>query len=162
MKLFIVRHAEAVEKGTMPDEMRYLTADGRVFFRKTAERLRKQEIEPDIILTSPLVRAVQTAEILAERLNFDGELAVAPDLAGLVTVEGLRRLVGPWPQARRVVVVGHEPFLSALVGEILGLNRTFQFEKGGCVALKYDFEGEPGRFKWYLAGKKKIDEVEEL
>ena len=69
MKLYLVRHAEAIERsGTTPDASRYLTTKGRLAFRKIARRGRKAGIAPAVIFTSPLLSAVQTAEILAEQL----------------------------------------------------------------------------------------------
>ena len=64
MKLYLVRHAEAIERsGTTPDANRYLTPKGRTAFRKIVRRARKAGIAPGIIFTSPLLRAVQTAEV---------------------------------------------------------------------------------------------------
>ena len=82
MKLYFVRHAAAIVKGgQVVDENRYLTLRGRKSFRLTANNMAKKGIVPDAIITSPLVRAVQTAEILSEALAFEGKLVVSSELA---------------------------------------------------------------------------------
>ena len=83
MKLHIIRHAQAIERSAdLPDEQRSLTCRGRQRFRQVAASLKKMAITPDYILASPLVRAVQTAEILSETIRFNGELQISAELAG--------------------------------------------------------------------------------
>ncbi|KAF0221160.1 MAG: phosphohistidine [Geobacteraceae bacterium] len=159
MKLYIVRHAEAIERGgKTPDAWRYLTPQGRSLFRKTAKRLRKMGVCPEYIITSPLLRAVQTADILAEALTFEGPLVVAEELAAGFDRGKMPTLLAAFPQARGVVLVGHEPDLSALVHSLLGLPHAFKFRKGGVVALKYDpaAPDRPAVFKWMADGSKDI------
>lgn len=92
MKLYLVRHAEAIERsGTMPDANRYLTPKGRSAFRKIARRSRKLGSVLVLIFSGHLVRAVQTAEIIAERLKHDGPVVVAN--------AGTERVPSPdWPR----------------------------------------------------------------
>ena len=72
VKLILVRHAAAVERGGgVPEDYRYLTPEGRIYFRKTAGTMAGRGIAPDLILTSPLLRAVQTADILAEAIAYN-------------------------------------------------------------------------------------------
>src|SRR5512135_948118 len=113
MKLILVRHAAAVERNPeISEETRYLTPEGRVFFRKTARTMLKNGSEPGIILTSPLVRAVQTADILAETLSFSGPLVVREELCPGFGVAELHRLLDDYRAADELVLVGHEPDLS--------------------------------------------------
>ena len=156
MKLILVRHAAAIDRDAgLPDDRRYLTPAGRAAFRKTARTLRRQGVAPDLILTSPLVRAVQTAEILAERLKYGGELVVADDLAPGFDLPGLEELAVKFVNAREVCLVGHEPDLSGLVVTLLGLTHGFRFRKGS--ALQLDAEPDKLRatasFNWLAAGK---------
>lgn len=73
MIMHLVRHAEAIERSSeLPEEHPFLTSRGRNRFRKVAAGLRESGIEPDLILTGPLTRAVQTAEILGQSLKFKG------------------------------------------------------------------------------------------
>jgi phosphohistidine phosphatase len=113
-----------------------------------------------LTITSPLTRAVQTAEIIAVKacrknvVVANGLLLPGADDSKLVThLKGCR-------DAKRVMLVGHEPQLGSLVAILLGRNDVMiSLDKGACVALDYDpdKEDKPADFLWYLApGKKKV------
>ena len=139
MKLYLVRHAEAIERsGTMPDANRYLTPKGRSAFRRIARRVRKAGIAPAVIFTSPLVRAVQTAEILAERLKHEGPVVVEKELSPGFDHRGLRSLLHGAVDIEEAVFVGHEPDLGDLAAALLGLPGGFPLRKGAVVALEAD------------------------
>ncbi|HEY6097514.1 MAG TPA: phosphoglycerate mutase family protein, partial [Candidatus Deferrimicrobium sp.] len=75
MRIYLVRHSEAVDRvPAMPDGARHLSARGRASFREMARRFRDAGGDPTRIFSSPLVRAVQTAEILSETLRYGGEV----------------------------------------------------------------------------------------
>jgi len=159
MKLIFVRHAAAIEKtGKVSDEKRYLTSEGRVFFRKTALTMLKNGLEPSLILTSPLIRSVQTAEILAETLSFNGPLVVADELAPGFDVVALQTLFKKYQSVNELVLVGHEPDLSSLIVSLLNLPSGFNFKKGAAINLKFDPARPEKRaiFKWLAAGKNMI------
>lgn len=163
MKLIIVRHAQAVERSAeIREEERYLTPEGRAFFRKTAETMKDKGIEPDLILTSPLVRAVQTADILAEAISYDGRLIVADELSPGFGVDGLRQLLETFRDAKEIVIVGHEPDLGDVTASLLSLPRGLSFKKGAAVKLKINEEdlGQPAVFKWFACGGKLTKEIE--
>jgi phosphohistidine phosphatase len=137
MILHLIRHAQALERSReIPDEQRCLTCRGRKRFRQVATALRKLEIDPDAIFTSPKIRAVQTADILAEALRFAGELLVAPALGETFTVAALRQLLLSKPEARELVVVGHEPDLGALTAALLQLDGDCTLTKGSVVTVE--------------------------
>src|SRR5512135_1169525 len=94
MKLILVRHAAAVERSReISEETRYLTPEGRAFFRKTARTMLKNGVEPGLILTSPLLRAVQTADILAETLAYSGPFMVRNELGPGFGMKALAKLL---------------------------------------------------------------------
>jgi len=137
MKLHIIRHAEAIERSAdLPDEQRSLTCRGRQRFRQVAASLKKMAITPDYIISSPLIRAVQTAEILSETIRFNGELQISAELAGGPDSAALRDLFQARSSAREVVVVGHEPDLGELVGTLLRLPAPCTLSKGCVVSLE--------------------------
>lgn len=113
MKVFLIRHSLAVEaRPGLDDASRYLSELGRERARTVGEHLRHEGVGFDSVLTSPLPRAVQTAELIAAALGFDDVVTVLPALA-----PGVR----PEPQAEqlsgrgaRVAVVGHAPGISDL------------------------------------------------
>jgi phosphohistidine phosphatase len=114
MHLVLVRHAEAAN-GT-PDELRPLTANGREQARSLGERLQAEGVRPDAIVTSPLVRARETAELLG------GELGVRPvpdeRAAPGATPEGIAEAVAG--KGETVVVVGHQPDCSRIAAALTG------------------------------------------
>ncbi|HJV64994.1 MAG TPA: histidine phosphatase family protein [Geomonas sp.] len=137
MIIHIVRHAEAVDRSEdIPEEHRYLTPRGRNRFRKAAKALRKTGAAPDVILTSPLVRAVQTADLLAEALRYKGELLVAPLLSPGFRPQKLDRLLKLYPDAKELVLVGHEPDLGIVVGRLVAAEASCSLKKGAIVSLE--------------------------
>ncbi len=158
MKLHIIRHAEAVDQSsTIPDDYRYLTCRGRTRFRRVADTLKKCGIDPELIVSSPLVRAVQTAEILAETLRFSGELTILPHLADNFRLPHLKEYLESLTPVRELVIVGHEPDLGLIVGELLD-HSPCTIKKGGGVTLKMKLqpEGISSAFLWMVTGGGKL------
>src|SRR5437879_5909829 len=118
MKLCSLRHGEAVwPNWDKPDDERPLTERGRNEMKRVAKFLERLNFSADAILTSPLPRASQTAEIVAKRLGI--ELKTDSALAHGFNVERLRRLLGK-ADADCVMVVGHEPAFSDVTKELSG------------------------------------------
>ena len=139
MKLYLVRHAEAIERSaTTPDASRYLTTKGRLSFRKIARRARKAGAAPDVIFTSPLLRSVQTAEILAERLKHKGAVVVAKELSPGFDLRALRALLAGAGNPVEAAFVGHEPDLGGIAAALMSVPGGFPLRKGAVVALEAD------------------------
>jgi len=137
MKLYLVRHAEAIERsGTTSDASRYLTTKGRLIFRKIARRVRKAGIAPAVIFTSPLLRSVQTADILAERLKHEGPVVVAKELSPGFDLQALRSLLAKAGNPGEAAFVGHEPDLGEVAAALQSLHGGFPVRKGSVVALE--------------------------
>jgi phosphohistidine phosphatase len=124
----------------------------------------KQGVEPSLILTSPLIRAVQTAEILADTLAFIGPLLVRNELRPGFDMEKLQDVLNEFQSADEVVFVGHEPDLSVLVTALLSLPDGFDMKKGAAVKLKTDPKNlqNSTAFKWLAVGKKLVRACEEI
>lgn len=164
MKLYLIRHGEAVERcAEVREEDRWLTPKGRDGFRGNARRLAKKGEIPAVIATSPLVRAVQTADILAEIPDFQGELRVSRELAPGFGVEGLLRLAAACGMPRSLAVVGHEPDLGEVFARLLGRDDALPLKKGAIVALTLELTGTgtPARFRWLIHGGKKFSKLPE-
>jgi phosphohistidine phosphatase len=114
VQLVIVRHAEAAAGD--PDELRPLTPEGREAARALGERLAAEGVRPDAVLTSPLLRARETAQELARPAGLDPE----PDerLAPGATAEGVRAAAAE--RGETVVVVGHQPDCSQIAAALTG------------------------------------------
>jgi phosphohistidine phosphatase len=135
VNVFLVRHAEAVpEDHALRDEDRWLTARGREMARGLARLLREQQVEPDAVLTSPLPRAMQTAELLADGLDYLGIVQVLPQLRpGSHPRAAAESLVAA---GLNVLVIGHEPSISTLGAFLLGLPGFPPFRTAQCCAIQ--------------------------
>lgn len=138
MRLYLVRHGIAVDDAPV-DASRPLTNKGRKRLRKTAHALRERI---DLILTSPLVRAVQSAEILAAEVKH-GEVLVLEELTPDHPVEALLRAVAKVAGKRpSVALVGHDPQLTLLLSALAHVPAVkLDFRKGAIVRL--DLNGLP-------------------
>jgi phosphohistidine phosphatase len=142
MRLLIIRHAIALERGTagMPDEERPLTEEGEQKFREAAKGLARIEERPTAILTSPWRRARETAEIAARAW---GKIDPRPTKALCGgTLDDLQSEIDRFPKDATIAVVGHEPWLSELLAGLLGTHRCERvaFKKGGVALVEV-----PGR-----------------
>lgn len=150
MKVLLVRHAIALDRDTpgIADHLRPLTEEGAAKFRKTARSLAAL-LTPDLILTSPLLRAKQTAEILAAQ--WPAVVARESEPLGNGSRRAFEEALSKLADARLVVAVGHEPWHSEWTAEWLGASRadSFAFKKGGVALI--DFEDEPGAGQGRLA-----------
>jgi len=141
-QLWLLRHAEAEPHGSREDSERRLTPRGEQQSRAAGVALRRLGVEFDAILFSPKQRARQTAELAAEA--WDGQqrarMEVHPALAGdFGAPEALAAVAGLGPDAR-LLLVGHEPDMSQLVGALTG--GRVDMKKGGVAALR--LEGASG------------------
>ena len=144
MDLYFLRHAPAVPHGSKrfdDDSLRPLTREGVAKMRQIAKGMRKLDLELGLILSSPYLRARQTAEIVAEELGLRGRLEFTDTLA----VDGSPgQLVAELNKGRRgrkgILLVGHEPSLSGLVSTLLvGTGAlAMDFKKGGLCKVKVD------------------------
>lgn len=161
MIIYVMRHADAVKcSDILPDEWRYLTEGGRKSATQISTRIAKIGPKPRLTITSPLTRAVQTAEIVAGKACRKNVVIASGLLApGADNKEVIAYLKG-CQDAMRIMLVGHEPQLGALVALLLGRGeQMLSLKKGGCVALEIDPDREekPAGFLWYLVpGGKKI------
>ena len=114
VRLVIVRHAEAASGE--PDELRPLTSEGRDAARALGQRLASEGVRPDAVLTSPLLRARETAQELARQTGLEAE----PDerLAPGATAEAVRAAVEE--RGETVIVVGHQPDCSRIAAALAG------------------------------------------
>lgn len=135
MKIYLVRHADAVAEDVAgADRDRWLSVRGREASRGLARLLREQRVVPDAILSSPLPRAVQTAELLGSGLDYLGEIEILPQLApGAHPRRAAEELLA---RGLSVVVVGHEPGISTLGAFLLGRPSFPQFRTAQACAIE--------------------------
>ena len=164
MRVLIVRHGEAVDPSEAgSDGQRWLTEDGRRTMRGVAKVLSEHEVRLDQVFVSPLVRAVQTAEILAAASRFEGPVTVWPALAGGTTAQSLSSLEGVGSHEATVALVGHEPLARAMAAHLTGTPEYPGFRTGGvCIAEVPS--GGVGRFLWGVDPKalRRVERIEDF
>jgi len=155
MKLYLVRHATASDFATS-DAERALTKDGRVEARIVGAALRRLKVAPAHIFSSPLVRAEQTAEIIAKELQFPGEVGTLVELTNGTPTAALLRALHPCHAPAALVLVGHMPSLAEHLAALIGAGRGdgLTFGKGGvaCVELP-ELRAGRGELRWLLRQK---------
>ena len=127
MNLYLMRHGIALTRddpSVAHDAERPLTGKGMKRMRKAAKGLRELDIPFDSILTSPLVRARQTADIVASALGMESKLEEISGLAPESTVEHLMFGLTRYQDRQHVLMVGHEPLLSEYGGLFAGRAET--------------------------------------
>jgi phosphohistidine phosphatase len=158
MQVLVIRHAIAEDKEQFQrtgesDDLRPLTPDGRRKMKSAARGLRALATEVDLLATSPLVRAVQTAEIVAEAYK-NLKTTTARQLRPEERVQSVLKWLARHKRGSVVALVGHEPQLGILVGWLLtGLQKSFvEMKKGGACLIEMDESMRPGRAKllWFL------------
>jgi phosphohistidine phosphatase len=156
-ELYLVRHAIADERGPQwpNDAKRPLTEQGIARFTEAVEGLRRIDVEIDEIFTSPLVRAKQTAEILAAGLKHKPHVRVLRALEpGHGPAAVIARLAEEAKKGR-VALVGHEPDLGDLASHLLGTKKLVPFKKGGVCRIDVATlpTARAGTLVWFLPPK---------
>ncbi len=162
MNLYLMRHGIAVaveQPGMESDGERPLTPKGIKRMRQGTQGLRRLKIAFDAILTSPLVRARQTADIVAEALGLEGQLEEIPELAPESSVD---RLISGLPRFRdreHLLLVGHNPLLTHVSSFLITGKKESRFQidlkKGALCCIEIDGlpPSAPGTLHWFLTPK---------
>jgi phosphohistidine phosphatase len=119
MEVTVIRHGTAEDRARS-DADRALTEGGRAEAVRAGDRVAARTIGVNSIVSSPYLRARQTAELVAERLGFAGELVIDEALCPDASPEGVRQLLAGLTGQRHVILVAHEPILSAVCELLLG------------------------------------------
>ncbi len=160
MILYIVRHAIAEQRdstsGEQQDSQRPLTDEGRRKFRQIARGLRDMGTRIDLILTSPYLRALDTARILQKKLELEAEkLVIMDNLSPLGNSDHLIQQIGKqYASLGSIALVGHEPGLSRLIAVLLSGDPTLPItlKKGGvcCLTVEHLEYGRCASLEWLL------------
>ena len=162
MELYIVRHAlaEPLSKHNgFSDEKRVLTDEGRKRLIEVVKGLRKLGVEPDLILTSPLARALQTAEVMAESLGMNrNTVQQTTALSPGAMVEQLFAEIKSQDGMESIALVGHQPDLGKLISTIINSGESdmsVQLKKAGvcCINVTETVPALRGELLWLLAPK---------
>jgi phosphohistidine phosphatase len=161
MELYLLRHgiAEDASPGTR-DEDRKLTDEGREKLRRTLRLAARIGVKPALILTSPLVRAAETAEIAAKALGYDRDLVrtnvLVPDAQPRDVWSEIRTL----RDEGQLLLASHNPLCASLAGYLLGTPElSIAFRKGALLRVDFaSFGHEPrGVLQWLITSKMGAD-----
>jgi phosphohistidine phosphatase len=153
-ELYLIRHGVAEERGeAWPDDTRRpLTEEGISRLKKAARGLVRLGVEFDVILTSPLVRARQTAEIFAAAYTTRPPIVVIESLTPDGSPQAVMTDLEKHARRARMALVGHEPGIGELAARLFGSRRPIEFKKG--AVCRVDIESlpaaGPGTLKWFL------------
>lgn len=149
MQLYFLRHGEADwPHWTKPDDERPLTDFGKKEVRQVGNFLKRLDVKANLVVTSPLPRALQTAEIAAEQLKakLQQDEALEPGFG----ITGLRTLLERH-YSKALMLVGHEPDFSSVISALTGA--SLKLSKAGLALVDLDPETEKGRLLWLFPPK---------
>lgn len=143
MELILLRHGKAENGNSQGDAARALVEKGREQARRAGRALKSAGLLPELVLTSPFVRARQTADEFCQTANMPGAVVQGWLASGMQPETAIKELAA-FHDFKRVMIVGHEPDFSALVEWILGVTGGgVEFKKGAIACLKIT---PPARF----------------
>jgi phosphohistidine phosphatase len=157
MRIYLLRHGIAEEASSRtPDFKRELTDEGRKKLAGVLRLARRAGVQPELVMSSPLVRAIQTGEMAREVLQVEAAVhetrTLVPEGSPRVVWEELRGL----RNLEAVLLAGHEPLLSTLTAWLLGAPELHvHMAKAAMVSIEMDqFRGEPhGSLRWMITPK---------
>jgi phosphohistidine phosphatase len=154
LELYLIRHGIAAERGDKypDDSKRPLTVAGLASLRKEVKALVKLGITFDQIISSPLLRTKQTAEVFAQGLPAKPPLVFSDALAPAGSSADVVQELGKHMRKGSIALVGHEPNLGELAARLIGARAAFEFRKGAICRI--DFEVFPpkglGHLQWFV------------
>jgi phosphohistidine phosphatase len=152
MRLLLLRHGIAEERSLdRPDEKRRLTPEGIEKMREEAKAFLRIGLKPDLVLTSPLRRCAETAKIVADTLGLTDRLYEDERIAPGFRLGDLQKIAEQNPDAQQMMVVGHQPDLGMIAGQLIA-SPALDLKKGGLIRIDTDLI-QPGRgvLVWMLA-----------
>jgi phosphohistidine phosphatase len=162
MEIYVIRHSIANSlgaEGTTRDEDRALTKDGIERIEAVAKGLKAMGIAPEYILTSPYLRALQTAQALQKGLGLTKNFLVqTPNLAITGNPEQVMEEVNlHYPAVKQIFLVGHEPGLTELIGLLVSGNPNLGLKVGRasvtCLHIHQPLESEAAELAWKMTAK---------
>ena len=156
-ELYLIRHGIAEDRGeAWPDDTkRPLTDRGIARLKKEARGLARLGVSFDVVLTSALVRARQTADAVAGAFDPRPSIVTVESLAPGGTYQAVLADLEKQSRRTRIALVGHEPGLGELAARLIGSRHPIEFKKGAVCRI--DFEtlppAGPGALRWFVTPK---------
>ena len=156
-ELYLIRHGIAEERGPeWPDDgRRPLTEKGISRLKKSTKGLVSLGVTFDVLLTSPLLRARQTAETVAACFEPRPPVVAIDSLSPDGTYQQVLDDLGKQSRRSRIALVGHEPSLGEYAARLAGSRHAFEFKKGAVCRIDVDAlpPGGPGALRWFMTPK---------
>jgi phosphohistidine phosphatase len=156
MDIYIIRHGVAADLDSeiVEESYRYLTIHGRNHCRIVAQRLKDMKVNFDAVLSSPLVRAVQTAEVFSSVLKYNDEIKTAIELIGGSTFTRFLMLIKRHSHHNRIAIFGHAPDVNSFSLNLIRNNPVkdlqLNFKNSSVCKINFDPASENGTFEWFL------------
>jgi phosphohistidine phosphatase len=156
MIVYLVRHASAGESLSNPkkDEKRPLDADGIEQCGIVGRALAAIDVQPEVIISSPLKRAAQTASLIGNELGYEGKLQFDPAMRPQASFADFRRLLEKYAKQEAIMVVGHNPSITEFLARIITKSNTeslIEFKKGAVARVETRRQGAV--LNWFLTPK---------
>ena len=154
LELYLIRHGMAADRGDeYPDDSkRPLTSHGISALKKEVKALAHLGVDFDLILSSPLVRTKQTAEVFSQFLPSQPSITLSDALAPAGAPAAVFQELAKHMRKARIAIVGHEPNMGELAARLIGARTPLGFKKGAICRI--DFEVFPpkgaGSLRWFL------------
>ena len=152
MILYLMRHANAgVPRGNpILDAKRSLIKEGKEQCMLMARVLSALKVQVDVIVSSPLKRALQTAQFVGTELGYDGKVEISPALALDASYADFQKLLAKYADREGVLAIGHNPNLFQFLGRLITVNggASIRMRKGSVARI--DFDSHPPRLHWLI------------
>jgi phosphohistidine phosphatase len=157
MELFILRHGEAGQRSSSSDTTRPLTSAGKAEILEIAKALKTIGLKFDLVVTSPLKRAYDTAMLVSDVFNIGSKVQVWNELAPEGKRSEVYHKISTIREEYSVLIVGHQPLLGEMVNDIIHKSKSspcnFLLKKGGIVRIRLLRKSNvpKGELKWLLS-----------
>jgi phosphohistidine phosphatase len=156
MIIYFVRHASAGEHLSNPkkDEKRPLDAEGIEQCGFVGRALAALNVQPDVIISSPLKRATQTASLIGNEIGYEAKLLLEPALRPEGTFADFRRMLEKYAKQEAIMVVGHNPSITDFLAKMIakaGCEALIDFKKGAVARI--ETERRAATLNWFFSPK---------
>jgi phosphohistidine phosphatase len=152
MNLYLMRHADAglARENPTLDAKRALVKDGKEQCMLMARVLSALKVQVDVIVSSPLKRALQTAQFVGTELGYDAKVEISPALGLDADYADFQQLLAKYADREGVLMVGHNPNLFQFLGRLITGNggASIRFRKGSVARV--DLDSHPPRLHWLI------------
>lgn len=156
MIIYFVRHASAGEHLNNPkkDEKRPLDADGIQQCGIVGRALAALNVQPDVMVSSPLKRATQTASLIGNEIGYEAKLQLEPAMRPEASITEFRRMLEKYAKHEAIMVVGHNPSITEFMAKIIakaGCEAQIEFKKGAVARVETDRRA--ATLNWFFTPK---------